>query len=290
MKVDAIVILSLLSAMILLGGCGGSTPDTSTVPELREGFIEDPRITECSGAAFDEKDGGIFWLHNDSGDTPRIFGVDEAGRTRCVVEVEGAEARDWEDICAAKMKREAFLIIADTGDNPLAPSRRNCSLYLLPKPRVSSGNRVQKVRIRRRLDFTYEDGPRDCESVAYSPKEDAVYLASKSPALNSQIYRLSLDSEGVMVAKKAWLAPVSMPTGMDISPDGLRMVILNYGGMVEYVRNADSGWASLNGATATPLKIPVMKQAEAVCYGRASKTIHVISEQIPAKWASIRVR
>src|SRR5437016_3618567 len=91
--------------------CGGSTIDASTfdaappscalcpsygMPSAR-GPVPDA-LTELSGIAASRAQPGVYYAHNDSGDSPRIFALDGAGAELAQLCLAGATNVDWEDI------------------------------------------------------------------------------------------------------------------------------------------------------------------------------------------------
>ncbi|MET0914489.1 MAG: hypothetical protein ABWZ68_14435, partial [Acidimicrobiales bacterium] len=60
--------------------------------------VADPEVNELSGLV--SLDSGL-WANNDSGDTARVFRLDEQGETLAVVNLEGITAFDWEDLSGA---------------------------------------------------------------------------------------------------------------------------------------------------------------------------------------------
>lgn len=60
--------------------------------------VSDRELPELSGLAASRRWPGVYWAHNDSGDGPRLFAFNRRGQVIARIEVEGAEAVDWEDI------------------------------------------------------------------------------------------------------------------------------------------------------------------------------------------------
>src|SRR5438045_5677919 len=55
-------------------------------------------LTELSGIAASRAQPGVYYVHNDSGDSPRIFALDRAGTELGQLCLAGATNVDWEDI------------------------------------------------------------------------------------------------------------------------------------------------------------------------------------------------
>ncbi len=68
--------------MLLLRASGAAAAVHADEEEPVQLFtISDPRITESSGLATSWAIPGIVWTVNDSGDKPRVYGLDATGET-----------------------------------------------------------------------------------------------------------------------------------------------------------------------------------------------------------------
>ncbi|MCK4340355.1 MAG: hypothetical protein KAY37_01360 [Phycisphaerae bacterium] len=95
--------------------------------------LQDRRITETSGIVPSHRNPGCYYVHNDSGDHPRVFLVDRAGRTRLTIRLKNATAVDFEDIALAPGKRPGTcdVCVADIGDN--LARRSSVTIYRFPE-------------------------------------------------------------------------------------------------------------------------------------------------------------
>src|SRR5205085_1640483 len=95
---------------------GRFTATASSQPELYRqqylvyGVLAAPGLTESSGIVASRIHPGVYWTHNDSGNPPELFAVDERGRNLGVWRVSGASNVDWEDISS---DAAGHLIIGD---------------------------------------------------------------------------------------------------------------------------------------------------------------------------------
>ena len=62
---------------------------------VRVGRLEHPAIAESSGIVASRRHGGVYWTMNDSGSPPRIYAVDEAGKSLRAAHRGGACTREW---------------------------------------------------------------------------------------------------------------------------------------------------------------------------------------------------
>ena len=86
-------------------------------PGIEVAQLANQEINESSGIAAGRTNLGVFFTHNDSGDTPRFFAFNEKGEDLGSFNVIGAEAKDWEDMASFSLDNKNYLLFADVGDN-----------------------------------------------------------------------------------------------------------------------------------------------------------------------------
>jgi hypothetical protein len=247
-------------------------------------------INESSGLACSRAAEGVFWTHNDSGDSARIFAFNMKGEDLGECTVKDASARDWEDMASLKIAGRGHLLLADVGDN--GRNRKSCVLYDVLEPPFNRKRQIvaQRAEVRKKIVFVYEDGPRDCEAVAVDRVDKCIYLISKEPL--SKVYALPWPRPNAKMPLRARVvATLRVPgaTGMDISPDGLRAIVLTYAHAFEYTREPDEKWADAFAREPRPIKMPSRLQGESICYGADGKTIYLTSEKIPTPLLEVPV-
>ena len=252
------------------------------------GTLEAQRINESSGVAASITSLGMFWTHNDSGDGPNLYLIDAEGRHQATWRVEGAGAIDWEDICSFRLDEKAFLAIADTGDNDRR--RKHVSLYVVEEPSPAEQlGQGQSLKVFRRLDFTYRDGPDDCEAVGFDPVSRQFVIVTKRPsgALSltpgpAHVYLLPLASDSA--AGPAVLDPVARLPGIqvtaaDVAPDGSGVLVLTYLDALWFSRTAERGWAEVFAeGSGRWIRMPPRRQGEAVCFEPDGQHVFLTSE------------
>jgi len=257
---------------------------TSNIVRAQEqlAIVSDNRIDECSGLACSHANGDAVWMHNDSGDKPRLFLVGADGETRTVCDIRNAKAVDWEDMCSFRVDNLPWLLIGDVGDNQAKRSRKKapCTLYLLNEPtpeELQHPSRRWKVRIR----FEYEDGPHNCEGVAVDSVRREILLLTKESPLTTAVYRMPLDitqPKQQLVARQIARLPLAFPTGLDISPDGLSLAAVTmWDGWICRRKNEQS-WEDALHHSMVRLEMPQRKQGEAVCFSADGRFLMVNSE------------
>ncbi|WP_233509943.1 hypothetical protein [Actinomadura craniellae] len=185
--------------------------------------ITDPRITESSGLAASLRHRGVVYTHNDSGAGARIFAVGPDGRTRAVLTLAGAAARDWEGIALGPDERgRPSLYVGDIGDN-LGGVWPYITVYRVPEPARLRDMTLRPTTFRLR----YADGPRNAEALLVHPGTGRLYVASK--LFGGALYRgpARLRSDRTNTLTKVGSAP-SMATDGAFSPDGRTFTLRTY--------------------------------------------------------------
>lgn len=254
--------------------------------------IKSDAITEASGMAVSPKNGRFLWIINDSGANPVIHLIDTDGTNRGLLRLDKGKNTDWEDIASFTLNGKSFLLVADTGDND---SKRDfCTLLVLREPPLPAEgqNLNAATRAFQKLRFRYEDGPRDCESVAVDEKAGKILLISKRTK-PPQVYELPLfldeKKDDIRIARKigstevkcpvATLIPFrDQPTGLDISADGTLAAAVTYYGIFLFPKKPAESWADAFSREPTILPPHHLTQAESVALSKDGKSIFVISE------------
>ena len=110
---------------------------------------------------------GLLRVHNDSGDAPRIYAIDEKANLLGICNIKGWQARDWEDIALGPGPDPnlPYLYVGDIGDN--SAKYPEVVVYRVPEPKVDPGKPFGQMTIgpADALRFVYPDGPRDAETL-----------------------------------------------------------------------------------------------------------------------------
>jgi hypothetical protein len=177
-------ISSLIVALILFSAAACSVGNAERAPHSRGTY--DLGVGSMLGAGPAKEHSGIvksrnwpntYWMHNDSGDEPRIYPVTRNGEVvkserepeTPGVMIAGAINVDWEDITVDDRGR---VIVADVGNN--RNDRRDLVLYIIPEP----APQAERTTFMKRIFFRYpeqEEFPApendfnyDCESKRYA--------------------------------------------------------------------------------------------------------------------------
>jgi len=272
---------------------GGALADeASFIRQEPPASIQSGAVAEASGLAVSSRDPDFMWIINDSGAQAdlHLFGRD--GVDHGQVRVDGAKNVDWEDLSSFELDGKSYLLIADTGDN--ASRRTDCVLYIVEEPALAkAGAKLSgSTEVAWKIPLTFEDGPRDCESVAVDARMGKVILVSKrtKPPV---VYELPLKPQGggAVVARRLGetsVAPpkgvpllpyIAQPTGMDIARDGSLGAIVSYYGVFLYPRTGRESWGEAFAKPPVILPPHGMAQAESVAFSKDGKSLTLVSER-----------
>ncbi len=282
--------LALLFATAVPGAGEEAAP--GYVRRGKDAVVKAAAVNEASGAAASRRADGLLWVVNDSDCTAELHLVGTDGSDRGSVLVEGVRNRDWEDLASYVSGGVPRLLIADTGDN--LGQWRQSSLLIVREPALpAEGQRLKgKVKVERRINFRFEGGPRDCEAVAVDVPGRRILLVTKR-TIPPELHELPLHPEkpgqlqttrrigAVTIPRPPLPVPLmTQPTGLDITADGRRAVLLTYLGVFLYERGDGQSWQDAMAAAPLPLGAHLLPQAEAIAFSRDASSIRVLSEGV----------
>lgn len=254
--------------------------------------VLDKEIHESSGVVASHTSPGLYWTHNDSGDGPFLYAFDNHGAHRGVWRVTGATARDWEGIAAGPGPERGtnYLYIGDVGDNE--GTRPEVMVYRVPEPVItptSASSRKTNPISTRDLEMVrlrYPDGKHDAEALLVHPVTGNIYIVTKVPFGNPIVYEAEAPLETGPTTTMVRVGEISLPslfggliTGGDISPDGLRVALCDYGQGYEMV--LPSGGVPFNKIWSQPLRsieLGERNQGEAIGYRLDGRALLTTSE------------
>jgi hypothetical protein len=224
-------------------------------------------------------------LHNDSGDSARVFAVNAAGATQRVYSLSGASAIDWEDIAVGPGPQAGvtYLYLADIGDN--ARSRAEIVVYRVPEPTVVAGTATTLAGAEA-LRLRYPDGAHNAEALLVDPVTgDIVIIEKTAQGGTAQVYR----APGALVAGSlttlTQVATLALPsgstnlvTGADVSADGTQLAVRTYGAVLLWNRTTSSSlWSAFTAASCRG-PLPAEVQGEAIAFRSDGRGYVTLSE------------
>ncbi|MFM7617670.1 MAG: hypothetical protein ACKO72_09480 [Actinomycetes bacterium] len=273
------------SAPTVLAACGRRLV-ASASPAL-----VDPALVEISGIAASRTTAGVWWVHNDSGDTARVFALDDTGAVRATLTLPGVTAIDFEDLAVGEgpIAGVNHLYVGDIGDN--AAVRPEILVHRMVEPSVPlTGSTTGTVTGVETLRLAYPDGPHDAEALAIDPVSHSILVITKSLAGGAQtVYRASTATAPGATVTMTVAGTVTTTTGLagaitgaDLTRDGLQLAVRTYGGVRVVARNADLPLdrfvAGATGSVSCTGPVPAEIQGEAIGFRADGRGYVTVSE------------
>lgn len=272
------------------------------ISTMVSGALESPVITELSGLVASRVQANVFWAINDSGNLPELFAIRPDGKHLASFNLP-FKNRDWEDLASFQDRGQSWLVVADTGDN--VRQNKVSTLHLFHEPVLPQTN--HSIVNHRKLDFTYEDGPQNVESIAVSVKEQLIFLVSKnSGAAKVHVLPLGIatgnptpdqGAEQPLLAKFAGhMKPLTWTkdgrrlekkfasgillgaTSMDISADDSMAVVSNYRHAYLFKRKPQQTWLQALQTSPQNITTHLLAQSESVAFSHDAGSILIGSE------------
>lgn len=265
-------------AVPALGQDGGTVFDG---PQ-KHGSVDTPEINEASGLVASVVHRGWFWTHNDSGDGPRVFLIDDSARHRATYYLQGVSAYDWEDMAMMERDGDPYLLIGDIGDN--RGERPYVFLHVLKEPLAATPQGATDTLSREHIQslvMRYEDGPRDAESLFFDSRDKQLYVISKRE-LEVGIYATPLPESdtGTLMLRKVGVLPHVFITSAAISSDGTEVLIKNLLQVFYWRRKPHESIPEMFRRTAVEQPYHPEPQGEAIAFAADGSGYYTLGEAV----------
>lgn len=274
----------LLFLLILPGVAVSESPPFEEVT-----VVHSKKIDENSGIDLSYKYPNTVWTHNDSGGTPYLYLVSLAtGRTLATVHLKGSENRDWEDIVTFQKDGKSYVAVGDTGDN--LRRRADYQICIIEEPDFDLEDEDSiELAVEQsdwiNLRYQYEDGAKNCESIAVDLENHQFVLVEKiyqNVKGIPGVYRLDIPTQSVedATARRIGDLKIKNTSAMDISDQGNTMLIRAYHAGFVYRRKVGETWEEVfKQPGPEPFIFPMQRQGEGVCFTPDGKSVLISSEK-----------
>jgi hypothetical protein len=252
--------------------CAGAAPQQA-------GAVADPALTEISGVVQSRDHDGTLWVHNDSGDSARVFALSATGATQRQYPLAGATAVDWEDIALSpgvNNERDS-LFLGDIGDN--GRQREDVTIYAITEPDPATETTTSPVQSQRLL---YPDQPHDAEAMFVDPVTRDLFIVTKELSGRSVVMR---KAGGLLSGQPTLTSVATLDLGMgqlvtaaDIAPDGSAVILRTYGTAFVFSRQEGEDLSLAFGRAPCRAPVPTERQGEAIAIDRDGNGYVTISE------------
>lgn len=255
------------------------------------GYLQSKQMTEISGIAASGVNPGLYYIHNDSGDTSRFFAILPTGELKSTIYFKGDPkerygVHDCEDIAVGPgpVAGQSYVYLGDIGDNYSV--RKYLTVYRMEEKTAWMDDSIAHAKAYP-IHLKYPDGPKDAETLMVDPIEKLLYIVSKrqdsvtvytTPLLykvNDTVTltkRCKLYFHGFKVFK--WI------TAGDISKDGQQILLKSYTRVYYWRRqNNQPIWQAM---LRKPLLLPYIqeRQGEGICFTPDGDGYYTCSEGV----------
>jgi len=278
------------------GPTGETGPSDAACAEFTadhpDAAVANEAIDETSGLGFGRINKDTLWVHNDSGDTARIFAIGTDGTHHATVHLTGTEAQDWEDLALVDgaSSDEGLIYIGDIGDN--GSTRKSVVVYRLAEPDLSSVEPGTELHTKsfERFELVYEDGAHNAEALMVDPRTGRVLILTKTEKGVTALYATAaplektgsetLHLEATIDLLGIDLKGFRIVTAADISPDGGWMLVRTYSDAYMWARPGHATYAEWLETTPCELPVEAERQGEAATFSADARHYFTISEGI----------
>ena len=267
--------------------------------QVARGRVTSWEIREASGLAASRRHKGVLYTHNDSGDRPRVFAINEWGSYLGTYEIGGAAARDWEDIAVGPgpVQGQDYLYVGDIGDNrAYFPTK---VVYRVMEPNASTDPAAQRSEVLTGVEkfefrFPGHAGNANAETLLVDPHTGDLFIVRKTAQHPLQVFwaRAPLVQGEVIDLEEYHVTCVdynqecrnrhhTSPSkgelvGGDISPSGLGLLIKSYSSVYYWRRSSTE--ESFFDSDPRVLPYTSERQGEAICWDAKERGYFTLSE------------
>lgn len=242
----------------------GACPKASAPESV--GVVDAKEISEASGIVASKANADVYWVHNDSGDSARVFAIGKTGALLATLTFDSATPEDIEDIAIEDGPDGSFLYLADIGDNDEV--RPEIVIHRVAEPKLGAATKAKLTAASLTMRVQYPDGPHNAETLLFDPIAKELFIATKVKAGSAEIHRVgAFKAGGSATTSKIAEVPLAVANGGDISRDGSRVALRSLAGeALVWTRAAGESLAAL--FAREPCRVPVAadEQAEAFAF------------------------
>ena len=237
-------------------------------------------LKEVSGLASSWNNPGLLWSHNDSGNGPDIFLIDQNLTIRQRYILAGIGNRDWEDIAVGPGpdSTKKYVYVGEIGDNEAVYPLKY--IYRFEEPVLDSiQNKEIIISEFETITFQLPDQRKDTEAFLVDPQSKDLFVISKrEKPVNVYHIEYPYSTNDTITAEQVMTLPLTQIVAASLSPDGTELLMKNYD-HIYYWHNAEN--LSLMQLMKEPFKeIPYINepQGESITWAMDNSGFFTLSE------------
>jgi len=260
------------------------------------GEVQNVVLDEASGLVASRQHGGVIWAHNDGGENPGLFAIATDGTDLGFHPLDIDGVSDVEDMAILSGPLGDHILLADIGDNgALRPSIR-IFRFAEPDPAVIAP--ITDVEV---FDYVYPDRPHNAEVLLVDDANGQIVIVTKEqqvvdgvppelgPTAPSFVFEGPLDAQsggplelrlvGTLDTPRLETRTITetpnpitllgfggVPTGGDVSPDGMLIALRTYETIWLWPRVTERTVAEALASEPCQVRVAPEVQGEAVAF------------------------
>jgi hypothetical protein len=237
------------------------------------------KLKEVSGLEASIANKGLLWTHNDSGNDPEIFLIDNKSNIRQTYVLDGIGNRDWEDITLGPGPDSSknYLYVGEIGDNLAAHSYK--LIYRFEEPVFKGEDEKVHIADFEVLTFKLADSNKDTEALMIDPNTKDLYVISKwnQPVDVYQI-KYPYSAGDTLIAQPVSRLDLTKVTAADISADGSEILVKSYKHVFYWKNNNGLSIPELLKQPPQKLNYEEEPQGEAITWAADGSGFYTLSE------------
>jgi hypothetical protein len=270
-----IILLFLLTSCVQK-----DTPNSEFLPGKKLSEIKEKKLSEVSGLASSIRNPGLLWAHNDRGNRPEVFLIDDKCDIKRIVVLDGIKNRDWEDIAVGPGpdSTKSYVYVGDIGDNDGVHELKY--VYRFEEPLDGPDEDKETITDFETIVFRLPNSRKmDSEALFIDAATKDLYIITKreKPVHVYQIKYSNSLSDTVTAEETATL-PLYEIVAADLSANGKDLIMKTYSHI--YYWNNSAGKPITEMLKETPVEVPYHPepQGESLAWARDNSGFFTLSE------------
>jgi len=251
------------------------------LPGAKIAALENKKLGEISGLESSTNNPNLLWAHNDSGNGPEIFLLNDKLEIKLTCELAGVKNRDWEDIAVGPGpdSNKNYVYVAEIGDNDAVYQEK--FIYRFEEPTWKEGM-SDKITISAfdKIIFHLEDERKDTETLLIDAKTKNLYVVSKreEPVYLYELkYPFKINE--AITAKKLISLPLTKIVAGDISADGKEIIMKNYDNVYYWNTTTEKSITELLREEPKEVPYEIEPQGESITWAANGSGFYTLSEK-----------
>ena len=259
------------------------SPDSIFSGPIALGKIKNNSLSEVSGIVVSRSNPKYLWVHNDSGDDPRLFLIDREGNHKGVFYLDGVPFVDVEDIAIGPgpIKGVNYIYVGDIGDN--LTSRDVKYIYRFPEPHLPDileplFDHIKDIEI---IKYQYSDKRRDAETLVIDPDTKDIFIISKrEPEVKVYQAKNPTSVNDTIIFNNIGQLPFPLIVGGDIAANGKEVILKSYENVYYWELPEEKTFESI--INTDPVRLPYERepQGEAIAWDTDASGYFTLSEEL----------